>query len=121
MKIMAVALLLSLTACRTERKPTIVLLGDSITSGEEPICERDRYVRPITHFVKKTIKAALNKQACSESFDISKALPQYNFIVMGYHDARSDQLLVDTRRTPQMKVKIMFPRLLLFGLIKSSC
>jgi lysophospholipase L1-like esterase len=102
MKRIAVALLLSLTACRTKHKPTIVLLGDSITWGEEPICKHDRYSKPVTHFLKKTLKVALNKEACSKQFDISEALPQYDFIVMGYHDARSDQLLIDTRKTPQI-------------------
>ena len=92
--------LASLTACNKDKRPTVVLLGDSITWGEEPVCEHDRYDTPITHYAKKLAKKLVGK-GCSAEFDITKALPQYNFIVMGYHDARADQLFKDTRARPK--------------------
>lgn len=72
------------------------MLGDSITWGLEPICEHDRYEHPYVHLAKRIVKPIFGK-GCKDAFDISKALPQYNFIVMGYPDARSDQMGLDTR------------------------
>lgn len=94
MRLAALFLLcLSLVGCHHESKPTVVLLGDSITFGMETPCEHGKssLLRDVKFSALKIVG-----RGCAGLFDIHKELPEYNVVVMGYPGRRTDQLWNDS-------------------------
>lgn len=79
-------LCLSVSGCHPKSKPTLVLLGDSITHGMVPPCDDG---------IKVSAMKLLGR-GCAGMFDVRKELPGYNVIVLGFNGRRTDQLEKDT-------------------------